>query len=445
MKNILIIGAGKSATVLIDFLIGKAVKKNRHIILADNSLELATKKTKGFTQAEAAFLDINDQQTRESLIQKVDLVISMLPAFLHPLVAKDCLKYGKHFFSASYESAEMREMEEEIKAKNLLFLNECGLDPGLDHMSAMKIIGAEKAKGNKISLFKSYTGGLLAPESEDNPWKYKFTWNPKNVILAGQGVSRFIRNGRLKFIPYHMLFRRIEKIHFEGLGDFDGYPNRDSLMYRKIYGLENIPTILRGTLRRDGFCKSWDVFVQLGLTDDSFKMDVPEDFTMRMFLNSFLPYNETQTVEYKLKELLPWIDEDILAKIRWTGILDHTPLPILKGSPAEILQAILELKWQLKPEDKDMIIMQHQFEVETPEGMKNIISSLVIKGVDQDYTAMAKTVGLPLAVAVDLFMDGKIKEKGLLLPILPNIYLPILAALEEEGVIFRETEETSLV
>jgi len=441
MKTILIIGAGKSATVLIDYLIDKATEKSRKIILADTSLELAQKKTKNQACAEAALLDIYDKDARESLIQKSDVVVSMLPAFLHPLVAKDCLSFGKHFFSASYESPELKEMETEIIEKNLLFLNECGLDPGLDHMSAMKIIDGEKAQGNKITLFKSYTGGLLAPESEDNPWKYKFTWNPRNVILAGQGVSRFIRNGKLKFIPYHMLFRRIETIVFENLGEFDGYPNRDSLSYRKTYGLENIPTILRGTLRRAGFCRSWDVFVQLGITDNSFKMDIPEGFTMRMFFNSFLPYHEDKSAEVKLQELLPWVDEEILEKISWTGILGNSPLPMLKGSPAEILQAILEIKWQLQQGDKDMIIMQHQFEIETSMGVKKITSSLIDIGVDQDYTAMAKTVGLPLAVAVDLFMDGEIKERGLQLPIYPSIYNPILDRLEDEGIIFTEKEE----
>ena len=441
MKTILIIGAGKSATVLIDYLIEKATEKSRQIILADTSLELAQKKAKGHAIAKPYLLDIYDKGSRENLIRDSDVVVSMLPAFLHPIVAKDCLTFGKHFFSASYESPELKEMEEEIEEKNLLFLNECGLDPGLDHMSAMRIIDAEKAKGNKITLFKSYTGGLLAPESEDNPWKYKFTWNPRNVVLAGQGVSRFIRNGKLKFIPYHMLFRRIETISFEGLGEFDGYPNRDSLSYRKTYGLENIPTILRGTLRRSGFCKSWDVFVQLGITDNSFQIEVPDGFTMRMFFNSFLPYHEDKSVENKLQELLPWVDEEIMDKISWTGILDNSPLPIQKGSPAEILQAILELKWQLKKGDKDMIIMQHQFEVETSDGIKKITSSLVTKGIDQEYTAMAKTVGLPLAVAVDLFMDGKIDKRGLQLPICPSIYLPILDKLKEEGIIFTEKEE----
>lgn len=244
----------------------------------------------------------------------------MLPAFLHPVVAKDCLDLGKHFFTASYESEELRTIKPDIEAKGLLFLNECGLDPGIDHMSAMKIIHEASAKGEKILSFKSYCGGLLAPESEDNPWKYKFTWNPRNVVLAGQGASRYIEKGELKFVPYHRLFKRLETINFPGLGDFDGYPNRDSLSYRQVYELENIPTMLRGTLRRAGFCKAWDIFVQLGMTDDSFQMEMPVNSTLRQFLNAFLPYHAELNVEEKLAEAIPDLDFPILKKNPVAGL-----------------------------------------------------------------------------------------------------------------------------
>ncbi|WP_194776421.1 saccharopine dehydrogenase family protein [Pararhodonellum marinum] len=440
MKTILIIGAGKSSTALIDYLTEQAKPKNRQVILADISLDLAEKKLKGKPQTKAVSLNIEEEEERQKLIKEADVVVSMLPAFLHGKVAMDCLAFEKHFFSASYESEELKVIADQVRKKNLFFLNECGLDPGIDHMSAMRIIDHEKKSGNEIVLFKSFTGGLLAPECEDNPWKYKFTWNPRNVVLAGKGVSRFIRNGRLKFIPYHMLFRRTEKISFEDVGDFDGYPNRDSLSYRKVYGLENIPTILRGTLRREGFCKSWDVFVQLGLTDDSFQMDLPEDFTMRMFINTFLPYHPDKSVETKLMEILPHLDEDTMNKLEWLGILGHESLPRFKGSPAEILQEILESKWQLLPNDKDMIVMQHQLEINTGQGQKVITSSLVIKGENQDQTAMSKTVGLPLAIAVDLFLEDRFSSRGLMLPIHEEIYEPILKELEKHGIVFKETE-----
>ncbi|PZX59618.1 saccharopine dehydrogenase (NADP+, L-glutamate forming) [Algoriphagus ratkowskyi] len=440
MHTILILGGGKSAIFLIDFLAESCQSKSRKLILADINLASAQEKLKNQVNTEARQLDIENIDARQSLIQEADVVISMLPAFMHPTVAKDCLEFGKHFFSASYESDEMREMKSAIEAKGLFFLNECGLDPGIDHMSAMQIINRAKANGEEITSFKSYCGGLLAPKSEDNPWKYKFTWNPRNVVLAGQGTSRYIEKGDLKFVPYHQLFNRLETIQFPGLGDFDGYPNRDSLSYRKVYGLENISTMLRGTLRRDGYCKAWNVFVQLGMCDDSFQMNLPEDTTLRQFLNSFLPYDSELSVEEKLGNLIPDFDFPTWEKIQWLGFFGNDLLPKVIGSPAVILQAILEKNWTLYPEDKDMIVMQHLFEVKTAEGVKEIKSSLVCFGEDAIYTAMAKTVGLPLAIAVDSFLDGKINLKGLHVPVLPEIYYPILDELGKRGIRFEEEE-----
>lgn len=438
MHTILILGGGKSAIFLIDFLAESCQAKDRKLILADIDLGSAQEKLKNQPNTEARQLDIENLDSRKAMIQEADLVVSMLPAFMHPIVARDCLEFGKHFFSASYESEEMREMKPEIKAKGLFFLNECGLDPGIDHMSAMQLIDFVKSKGEEIISFKSYCGGLLAPESEDNPWKYKFTWNPRNVVLAGQGTSRYLEKGDLKFVPYHQLFRRLETIKFPGLGDFDGYPNRDSLGYRHAYGLENIGTMLRGTLRREGYCKAWNVFVQLGMSDDSFQMNLPEGTTQRQFLNSFLPYDPELSVEEKLGNLIPDFDFPTWEKIQWLGFFGNDFIPKTTGSPAAILQAILEKNWKLYPEDKDMIVMQHLFEIKSEEGTKEIRSSLVCFGEDATYTAMAKTVGLPLAIAADLFLDGKINLTGLHIPVLPELYNPILAALKSHGISFRE-------
>lgn len=438
MQTILILGAGKSSTYLIDFLADSCSENGRKLILADLDLNVAKQKLKNRIGTFAEELDSQDEVKRKRLISEAYVVVSMLPAFMHPVIARDCLELGKHFFSASYESDEMRQMKAEITSKGLFFLNECGLDPGIDHMSAMKIIHEAKANREEILSFKSYCGGLLAPESEDNPWKYKFTWNPRNVILAGQGTSRYIEKGDLKYVPYHQLFKRLETISFPGLGDFDGYPNRDSLSYRQVYGLEKIPTMLRGTLRRAGFCKAWDVFVQLGMTDDSFQMEMPENTTLRQFLNAFLPFHSELSVEEKLAEAIPDLDFPMFEKIQWLGFFENRPLPITKGSPAQILQSILEQDWELQPEDCDMIVMQHLFEIQTEEGLKKVSSSLVSYGNDSVYTAMAKTVGLPLAIAVDLFMDGKINLRGLHVPVLSEIYEPILAELENHGIRFEE-------
>ncbi|EIM74803.1 saccharopine dehydrogenase-like oxidoreductase [Nitritalea halalkaliphila LW7] len=440
MPTILIIGAGKSSTYLIQYLLDTLQPKSRKLLLADLNLETAREKLAGYADAEAVALDLQDASARKQLIQRADVVISMLPAAMHPLVAKDCLAFGRHFFTASYESAEMREWKSTIEEKKLFWLNEMGLDPGLDHLSAMKIIDEARAEGNEIIGFKSFCGGLICPESPQNPWKYKFTWNPRNVVLAGQGTSRFIRNGRLKYVPYHMLFRRTEPVHIPGAGDFEAYPNRDSLSYRKVYGLENIPTLLRGTLRNKGFCRSWDFFVQLGMTDDSFIMDLPEDFTYRQFTNTFLPFHATKTVEEKILELLPFADEALLEQVRWLGLLAHTPMKQRKGSPAMLLQGVLEEKWALGLDDKDMIVMQHQFILQRPDGTRlERLSNLVVKGETQERTAMAKTVGLPLAIAVDLFLDGKIPLIGLHIPVQKEIYLPVLEKIAQAGITFQET------
>jgi saccharopine dehydrogenase-like NADP-dependent oxidoreductase len=438
MQTILILGGGKSATFLIDYLADSCQKKDRKLILADLDPVLAAQKLKNRPNTEARALDIEDQELRMQLIGEADLVVSMLPAFMHPIVAADCLELGKHFFSASYESEEMRKLKSKIEEKGLFFLNECGVDPGIDHMSAMQIIDQVKKKGEEIVSFKSYCGGLLAPESEDNPWKYKFTWNPRNVVLAGQGTSKYIEKGDMKFVPYHQLFRRLETIKFDNLGEFDGYPNRDSLSYRHVYGLENIPTMLRGTLRRAGFCKAWDVFVQLGMTDDSFQLELPEGTTLRQFLNSFLTYDSEQTVEEKLGKVIAKMDFPIFEKMQWLGFFNEKPLPKTCGSPAQILQAILEKNWALSEDDKDLIVMQHLFEIKTKQGIQKLTSSLICYGKDSTYTAMAKTVGLPLAIAVDLFLDKKIKLTGLHIPTLPEIYNPILGQLAVEGIRFEE-------
>ncbi|SFG96317.1 saccharopine dehydrogenase (NADP+, L-glutamate forming) [Algoriphagus hitonicola] len=445
MHRILIIGAGKSSTYLIDFLADSCSSKDRTLTLADLDPDLAKKRLKTRKNTFAKKLDIEDAENRRMLIQESDVVISMLPAMMHPMIAKDCLDLGRHFFSASYESKELRAMRSEIEQKGLLFLNECGLDPGIDHMSAMKIINEVKANGEEIISFKSFTGGLLAPESEDNPWKYKFTWNPRNVVLAGKGLSRYVEQSQLKYVPYHQLFRRIEKIQVDGIGNFDGYPNRDSLEYREIYGLLDIPTLLRGTLRREGFCKAWDVFVQLGMTDESLSLTRPAESSLREFLNSFLPFDPNRSVEEKLTSLIPEMDYETFEKIQWLGFFSDRKLPRTTGTPAEILQDILEIDWALDEDDRDMIVMQHLFEIKSQSGIRKLTSSLVCKGENSTYTAMAKTVGLPLAMAVDLFLDGKITAKGLRLPILAEIYDPILLRLEKEGIVFTEkTEEPPL-
>ena len=438
MKQILIFGSGRSSTALIQYLIANAVSFDWNISVVDVG-ENEKKNTKRLTYKE---LDVNDEPTRDLEVKKADLVISMLPARFHPLVAKSCFKFSKNLLTASYETAEMKKLENEVKQKGLFFLNECGLDPGLDHMSAMNIIHRIKNEGNELLSFESFTGGLVAPESDDNPWHYKFSWNPRNVVLAGQdGPAKFIQNGKFKYIPYNRLFRRTELIEIENNGWFEGYANRDSLKYIQQYNLQGIPTIYRGTLRRPGFCKAWNVFVQLGLTDDSYFMENIEGMTYREFINSFLYYHPSDSVELKLYHYMHIDqDSDIIQKLKWLGIFDTTKIGLKRATPAQILEHILKQKWQLQPHDKDMIVMWHKFDYrENSTGNEvKLTSSLVVKGENKDNTAMAKTVGIPLAIAAKLVLTGKIKLNGMYIPTHPEIYKPILNELESFGIRFDE-------
>lgn len=441
MRHILIIGAGRSATSLIEYLLNKAESENLHITIADLSVELAQKKIKGHDRASAVAFDIFNEQQRNEQISKADIVISMLPAHLHYEVAKDCIKHKKNMVTASYISPAMMELDQQVKDNGLIFMNEIGLDPGIDHMSAMKVIDEIRDKGGKIILFESFCGGLVAPESDTNLWNYKFTWNPRNVVLAGQGgTAKFIQEGTYKYIPYIKLFRRTEFMEVEGYGRFEGYANRDSLKYRSVYGLDDALTLYRGTLRRVGFSKAWNMFIQLGMTDDTYVMENSETMSYREFTNSFLPYHPTDSVELKLRHVLK-IDQD---DIQWDKLLEldlFNPdkiVGLLNATPAQILEKILSDKWTLSPEDKDMIVMYHKFGYDIDGHKEQIDATMVCTGEDQTYTAMAKTVGLPVAMAALQILNGNITLKGVQLPIHKEVYEPILKELEEFGVIFNE-------
>ncbi|MDR6760965.1 saccharopine dehydrogenase-like NADP-dependent oxidoreductase [Flavobacterium sp. 2755] len=441
MRSVLIIGAGRSASSLIRYLLAKSETENLHLVVADLSLALAEKKTQKHPNATPIALDIFNTEERRAAIEKASIVISMLPAHLHIEIAKDCLQFKKHLVTASYISDAMQALDEEAKKSNLIFMNEIGLDPGIDHMSAMKVIDEITSKGGKMLLFESFCGGLVAPESDNNLWNYKFTWAPRNVVLAGQGgAAKFIQEGTYKYIPYSALFRRTEFLEVEGYGKFEAYSNRDSLKYRSIYGLDDVLTLYRGTIRRVGFSKAWNMFVQLGMTDDSYVIEDSENMSYRQFMNSFLPYHPTDSVEIKTRFILK-IDQD---DIMWDKLLEldlfnpNKKVNLPNATPAQILEKILTDSWALEPDDKDMIVMYHKFGYELNGEKKQIDSKMVCIGDDQTYTAMAKTVGLPVAMATLLILNGKITTPGVQLPIKKEVYEPILKELEEYGVIFNE-------
>lgn len=443
MRNILIIGSGRSATSLIRYLLNKSEEENLFITIGDISLATAEKYIAHHPNAKGIELDVFNKEQRNSAVKASDLVISMLPARFHIEVAKDCIEYRKHMVTASYVSKEMEALDPEVKAKGLVFMNEIGLDPGIDHMSAMQVIDRIRAKGGKMLLFESFCGGLIAPESDDNLWNYKFTWNPRNVVLAGQGgAAEFIQEGKFKYIPYHRLFRRTEFINIEGYGKFEVLANRNSLQYQSVYGLENILTLYRGTIRRVGYSKAWNMFVQLGMTDDTYTIPDSENLTYREFVNLFLAYSPTDSVELKLRYALK-IDQDDLMweKLEELDIFNKVKtIGIKNATPAMALQKILEDKWTLAPEDKDMIVMYHKFGYELNGEKHQIDSHMALIGEDQTYTAMAKTVGLPVAIAALKILNGEIKTPGVQLPIAKEVYEPILEELKEKGIIFREED-----
>jgi saccharopine dehydrogenase-like NADP-dependent oxidoreductase len=440
MKNIFVIGAGRSATTLIGYFLNHAEEQDWHVTVGDISVELCEKKVDGHPRGRAIAFDVFNPDQRKEELSKADIIVSMLPARMHIEVAKECVELGKHLTTASYISKEMKALNDAAKAKNLTLLNETGLDPGIDHLSAMKLIDQIRNDGGTIEHFESFTGGLVADESDDNPWHYKFTWNPRNVVVAGQGGAvKFLHNGMYKYIPYHRVFRRTERIKVEGCGEFEGYANRDSLSYREVYGLENVKTIYRGTLRRPGFSRSWNAFVHLGLTDDTYTMEDSETMTHREFFNSFLPFSLTDNVELKLRASLKLDQDDqLMEKITWLGMFENTIVGLKDATPAQILQHILEKKLSMKPDDKDMIVMWHKIGF-IKDGLKFVTeSSMIVEGDDQDNTAMAKTVGFPLAIATRMILEGKIKERGVLLPLSKAIYEPVLSELEKNGISFSE-------
>ncbi|HRG59923.1 MAG TPA: saccharopine dehydrogenase C-terminal domain-containing protein [Bacteroidia bacterium] len=442
MKKVLLIGAGKSSGYLIDYLLNFAVAERYELTVADLSEEAALKKTKSLANSKAIALDINNQNERVKHIQEADVVISMLPAFMHFPVAKDCVTLKKHLITASYVSSEIATLHDEALKNDVLLLNEIGLDPGIDHMSAMKVIHEIQQQGGQVTSFKSFCGGLVAPESNNNPWGYKFSWNPRNVIVAGQSTAKFLVDGNYKYLPYQRLFASSEIIEVEGYGKFDAYANRDSLSYRKTYGIENIKTMVRGTLRQHLFCEAWHVFVMLGLTDDSIQIELPKDYTYAQFIASFLPGNGVDLKQQLLNFTGRRSDDPIIDMIVWTGILSNEKIGLDKGSPAAVLQKLLEKKWELTPYDKDMVVMQHLFEFTNKHGvLKKLSSTLVVCGEDSSKTAMAKTVGLPLAMAVRRLIKGEIKLRGVQVPVMPSLYEPILNELTTYGIVFKEKEE----
>ena len=442
MRTILLLGAGLSSPSLIRYLLNEAQKFNWQLKVVDQNKALVLEKLANHPRGEVLSFNALDAVARRSAIQDAELVISMLPAKFHPEVAADCIDLKTHLITPSYISSEMKALTDKALAAGVIIMNEIGVDPGIDHMSAMKIIHEIRDKGGEVTSFKSFCGGLIAPESDNNPWHYKFTWNPRNVVVAGQGgAASFIHNGEYKYIPYNRLFDRLDRIDIAEFGKFEGYPNRDSLSYRSTYGLEQIPTLYRGTLRRPNYCKGFHVFAELGMTDDTYKLFQSENITPRAFLNAFLPYRKGISVEEKFKIFLREDRMYLYDQFEWLGIFEKDEtFGFPNASPAQLLEKLLVRKMSLEDNDKDMLVMYHEFEYKLEGVNRKIVSSMLNIGEDEVYTAMSNTVGLPVAICAKMILTGQIHEKGVTLPVNKPVYKPILEELKAFNITFEEHE-----
>ena len=443
MKRILIIGAGRSSSALINYVLNKSTEMGWQVTVADADPNAAEAKINGHPRGVPAWLDVSKNNDRKELISRSDIVVSLLPAHLHIEVAQDCIKLKKHLVTASYVSQELYRLGDEARDRELIFMGEMGLDPGIDHMSAMQRLDRIREKGGNITAFKSFTGGLIAPESDDNPWRYKFTWNPRNVVLAGQGTAQYLEDGKLKFIPYQRLFGNPWKVNVVGLGPMEAYANRDSLLYRNQYQLSDIPTILRGTLRYPGFCQAWNALVNIGLTDADFPILDSEKISYHELMEALAPRGNSSVKDRIASLLEEEPDSEVMQKLDWLGLFRKKRIKLRDATPALILEDLLLKKWSLKEQDRDMIVMQHQIEYEW-EGQKHQeTSSLIMKGIDSNDTAMARTVGLPMGIFVRLISEDKIRSTGVNIPTMREVYEPVLEELKEYGLEFRD--ETKII
>ena len=434
-KKILVIGAGRTAFTLVDYLQKQAEMQNWQITIADQSFELAKARAGKNKFTKPIKFDVFDDGQRDDEISLADVVVSLLPETLHIHLVRECLKYKVHLVTASYVSDQMNSFHEQAIKRNVILLNEMGLDPGIDHMETMRIINEVRQKGGTISSLKSYGGGLVADESNNNPWGYKITWNPMNVVTAGMASARYYKDGQLKVVPYNRIFLDTEIVEIPGIGKFESYPNRDSIKYKRIYHIPKIPNVYRGSLRRIGYCEAWNAFVQLGITDNRYIIPDSDSLTYEDFVSIYLDKKDGKSTREQLLEFLNVkANSKIMKKIDWLGLISKKEVKIKDGKPAEILLELLKEKWEFKKNDKDMVILQTEVGYQIEKQKEKIISSLIVFGKNTDSTAMSATVGLPLGIGVNLILNNKIKERGVLIPIHSDIYKPALKELSELGI-----------
>ncbi len=434
MKKALVLGAGLVAKPLVKYLLNSEYR----VEVASRTVSKAESLIQGHPNGSAVQLDVNDKMRLKDLIKNSDIVISLLPYIHHVTVAEICIQEKKNMVTASYVSDKMQGLNESAVNAGIIILNETGLDPGIDHMSAMKIIHRVKENGGRITSFCSYCGGLPAPEANTNPFGYKFSWSPRGVVLAAKNNAKYLKDGKEVFVPSEELFDNYSIIKIPGLGDFEAYPNRDSLPYIEKYGINRTETMFRGTLRNLGWCKTWKKIVELGFLNEK-TMDL-SGLSFRAFVGKLI--NKNEDTKKKVAEYLK-IDEnsEIMKRFEWLGLLSDEKLPAIHGSALDVLSAQLLKKLQYENNERDMVVLHHEFIAEYESKKEKINSTLIDFGIPDGDSSMARTVGLPAAISTRLILEGKIDAKGVQIPIIPEIYKPILNELEKLGITFREIVE----
>ena len=443
MNNILILGAGRCSGAMIDYILEESLKNGWYVTVGDMDPDVANKKIKNHPNGRGTWLDVTKVNDRRDLINRTDVVVSLLPAHLHLEVAHDCIKLNKQFITSSHISHELYRLGDEARDRELIYTGQMGLDPGIGHMMARKQLDELREKGATITSFRSYTGGLVTPEAlKNNPWKYKFTWNPRNSVLMGQGTSQYLENKKLKNIPYYNLFESYHSVDVAGVGSFEAYPNRDSLLHKEVYGLEDIPSVMRGTLRYPGFCDGWNALVKLGLTDGSYPILNAKNMSFHEWIDAYVSSEPGSSVKDRTAHKLgKYATSKVMKQLEWLGLFRKKKINFRTATPALLLEKLLLAKCELEEEEKDLVLIQLEYEYKLNGAKKKLISTLKMEGKNAQETAIAKYIGLPIAIFVKMVMNGTIKDTGINVSMKKEIYTPVLEELEAHGIVFKNVEK----
>lgn len=442
MKNILLIGAGRCAYPLIDYITKLAPSEGWFLTVGDAFPKKGIEKVAGRANARAVWLDATKVNDRRELIGRADVVISLLPAHLHLEIAHDCIKLKKTLLTSSYVSHEIYRLGDEARDRELFFTEEKALAPGIDELAAKRMVDQLRGEGAKITAFRAYSAGLMADEStRNNPWEYKITWNPRNIVLAGQGTAQYLDNNKVRYLPYGRLFKQTKLINIPGVGELEAYLNRDALLYTEEYGLEGVPNIQKLTLRKPGFSAAWDALVQLGLTDADFPILQSDQISYYNLLDGLVGDQAGTTLKERTAQLLQLdIDDPVIKKLQWLGLFSKKRIRIPHASPALILEHLLREKWILKPQDKDRVIVHHEIDYQLKGQKRTRTSTMVMQGEAPPNTAMAKHVSLPIGILLKPLMNGSLGQITGKSIQDPTVYHPILNELEEFGISFEQVD-----